>query len=79
MSQPDVSPERSIKRKLRNVCVVGALETVPDRGEVHFLRLGLVLDLDVGAVEGDVAPYELHAANPVIPRELARLVTDLAP
>src|SRR5918994_1053891 len=59
--------------------VVGPLKAVLDRGEVHFLLAGLVLDLDVRAVQGDVAPDELYAGDNVIPGELSGLVADLAP
>src|ERR687893_937430 len=63
----------------RHLGVVGALEPVLDRPEVELLLVGLVLDLDVLAVEGDVAPYELDARDPVVARELAGLDAHLAP
>src|SRR5215204_3902845 len=44
--------------------------------QVHFFVV-LVLDLDVRAVQGDIAAYKLDAIDPVIPGELPGLFPDL--
>src|SRR5215210_7765349 len=51
-------------------CVVGPLEATLDGFQVHFLLAVLVLDLDVGAVKGDVTTNKLHALYPVVPGKL---------
>src|SRR5918993_3283161 len=58
--------------------VVGTLEAAFDRPEVRFLVVGLVLYLDVGAVQGEVATYELHALDGVVPGQLPGLFPDAA-
>src|SRR5215204_475763 len=56
--------------------VVGPFEAALDGPQIHFLVVGLVLDLDVGAVQGDVATDKLHAFDGVVPGELPGLFPD---
>src|SRR5918997_4381690 len=62
----------------RHLGVVGPLEAVLDRAEIGLLPVGLVFDLDVGGVEGDVATYKLDPAYLVVAGELAGLLPNLA-
>src|SRR5215210_4612431 len=57
--------------------IIGPFEAALDGPKVHFL-VGLVLDLDVGAIQGDVATYKLHAFDRVVPGELPGLFPDAA-
>src|SRR5919112_2794821 len=45
--------------------IVGPFEAHLDGPKVHFVVVGLVLDLDVGTVQGDVASNELYALDRV--------------
>src|SRR5215213_503820 len=58
--------------------VVGPFEAALDGPQIHFLVIGLVFDLDVGAVQGDVATDKLHAFEGVVPGELPGLFPDAA-
>ena len=63
VSHPLASPDRSINRNSLKATRASYARSRPalDRSEVYFLVVVLVLYLDVRAVEGDVAAYELHA------------------
>src|SRR5918992_1513401 len=56
--------------------VVGPFEAALDGPQIHFLVVGLVFDLDVEAVQGDVATDKLHAFDRVVPGELPGLFPD---
>src|SRR5829696_8414628 len=56
--------------------VVGPFEAALDGPQIHFLVVGLVFDLDVRAVQGDVATDKLHAFDHVVPGELPGLFPD---
>src|SRR5919107_418951 len=58
--------------------VVGPFEAALDGPQIHFLVVGLVFDLDVGAVQGDVATDKLHAFDGMVPGELPGLFPDAA-
>src|SRR5918998_1808211 len=63
----------------RDTYAVDPLEALFDRAQVGVLLVGLVLDLDVAAVQRDVAAYELDLLYAVVAGELLGLVADLAP
>src|SRR5918992_3490175 len=56
--------------------VVDPFQAAFDGPQIHFLVVGLVFDLDVGAVQGDVATDKLHAFDRVVPGELPGLFPD---
>src|SRR5215218_5627172 len=62
----------------RYLGVVKAFETLLDRVEVGILFICLVLDLDVVAVERDVAADELDLLYPIVAGELLGLGADLS-
>src|SRR5215213_2986606 len=58
--------------------IVGPFEAALDWRQIHFLIVGLVLDLDVGSGQGDVTTYELHAFDRMVPGQLPGLFPDVA-
>src|SRR5215213_1057685 len=58
--------------------IVGPFEAALDWRQIHFLIVGLVLDLDVASGQGDVTTYKLHAFDRMVPGQLPGLFPDVA-